>query len=487
MSMHESRQVPGRKGLPGWVLALLYVAVSVLALILAYSSGLHRPQNPYVGLARATGIVAASMLLLQFVTSGRFETISGRIGLDKTMGFHRLAAMAAFAMVLLHVAMSVLRIPHWDVQTLWSRLVLLLTASDMLTATAALVVLAYLVLNARYFRARLAPYPVWRLVHGLLATGMVVLAALHVIEHAHALADPFAFWTMVALCALAALAMLAIYVLRPLSAYAHGFTVQSARRIGPDIAELVLRAPSSGRFAFEAGQFAWLAIGGRHTVTDNPFSIASAPADLPDLRFLVREVGDMTRRVATLAPGTRIAVDGPHGSFVLPPDHKGPVLMIAGGIGIAPVLSHIRQMALSGDTRPVRLIAAARNAASHVARDQIEELGEKLDFKALHLVDEDDGAPGCEMGRCEPAHIARASAGLDLSRTVALVCGPPAMMHAAVEHLLDAGIGRDRIVMEAFDYDAAGDRVTRSVGRRFLATLAAVFALALGLGSAMVR
>jgi predicted ferric reductase len=50
---------------------------------------------------------------------------------------------------------------------------------------------------------------------------------------------------------------------------------------------------------------------------DHPFSIASAAADLPRLRLVIREAGNCTNEFGHIA-GTRVAIDGPHGSFVLP-------------------------------------------------------------------------------------------------------------------------------------------------------------------------
>ncbi|MCZ7594937.1 MAG: ferric reductase-like transmembrane domain-containing protein [Hyphomicrobium sp.] len=50
----------------------------------------------------ALGLTAAALLYLQFLCSGRFETISGRLGIDRTMGFHRIAAYVLLAFAVLH-------------------------------------------------------------------------------------------------------------------------------------------------------------------------------------------------------------------------------------------------------------------------------------------------------------------------------------------------------------------------------------------------
>lgn len=456
-------------------LAVLYLILTAGPVLLASLSGGLNSPTVYPVLARATGVAALAMFMMQFATSGRFELISGRIGLDRTMGFHRLAAKGALWMILLHVAFFLFRGRDGSLDVLWQRLVAYMTTPDLRTGIVAAGLAVLLVITGKHLRGRIIPYQAWRIGHGLLAVALVALSLQHAFAHARFMADPFGATAILVVALLALTSLLVVYVLRPIHAFRPGFKVESARALSPTVAELVLNTDRPERFTFAAGQFVWLTIGRRHTVTDNPFSIASAPSDLPRLRFLIRNAGDMTAAVPRLAPGTPVGVDGPHGSFTLQEAGSGPLLLLAGGIGIAPVMSLLGELAAARDTRPIRMIAGARSRADHIARGEILALMDGLDFEAIFLADT-DGGDDCESGTCRREHVSRLLQGLAPAETTAFVCGPPPMMESAVAILLQAGIPIERIVMERFDFDAGNDAVCASVRHRFIALMATVFA-----------
>jgi predicted ferric reductase len=464
-------KVSTQRGLSGAALAVVYVCVCTAAVAVALLLGL-LTLSLARALTRTTGLAATAMLLAQFVTSGRFEAVSARIGLDRTMGFHRLAAIGLLAMLALHILSLLLRGPS-DLTTALGRLLQYAAAPSMRSGGIATLLLLVLTLWARFGRSRFTRYELWRGIHGLGAMLAAALALHHAWSVGYAVHAPALKLWLGLLLAVAAAAILIVYVLRPLRAYRTGATVAFVHRASHDIIELGIKLPDATPFSFSAGQFAWLAFGGRHTVTDNPFSFASAPRELPLLRFLVREVGDRTQTFAALEPGTSVAIDGPHGSLVLR-GHDGPVLLIAGGIGIAPILSLWRDLLAGAPRHPVRLLAAARDPAGLVARAEIAAA--QGDVRAIFLAEQGD-APGTERGTLAASHLARLLDRLDPAAVRVFLCGPAAMMDAAVDLLLAAGIAPANIVVERFDYDAAKDRLCRAERRRQAAAIAAVFAV----------
>lgn len=469
-----------RSGLSGPVLAALYAAAILVPSISAVAAGAAKPGEAAVV---ATGVAALAMLLAQFVTSGRFEQVSGRLGLDVTMGFHRLAGMAVLALVAIHIAAIPFQYGMPELSRYPIRIARALVAPGNVPGLVSTGLLLVLLPWAKWLRGRGLPYEIWRIAHGMGAVATVVFAAIHAVHRGEFLFTPVAATSIALLAAIGFGSLAVVYAVRPRSAYGRGFKVESARRLSSSVVQLTTRTEVPG-FIFHPGQFAWIAFGGRHTVTDNPFSIASAPEDLPRLEFLVREAGDGTRRVIDLKPGTRVAVDGPHGSFVERGDPVA-IVLIAGGIGIAPVLSILRSAAARGDRRPFRLVYAARRAEDLVAASELGDLAGRLDLRVEMLVEEGDLLAGAKRGRMTVEATRAFVADLDCSRVLAFVCGPPGMMDKAAAMLVDCGFGTDRIVMERFDYDAAHDPVSRSVRRRFLALLAgmaAVLAAVVALG-----
>ncbi len=466
---------PRLRGMPALVLVILYVLLTFGPAFAASLTGGANAPTYWPLLARVSGIAALAMFLMQFVTSGRYETISGKIGLDRSMSFHRVAAYGAVLMVMVHITAFLLRgRAVWSFDLLWQRFVYYLVDPAMLTGVVSVALALILIPVAVFLRRGPLPYPAWRVLHGLLALGMGGFALHHAITNARYFADPFGSTAVYLLAAIAAIALGTIYFIRPFWAYARGFSVKATHDLSPTVTELVLEAPAKSRFRFDAGQFAWLTVNGRHTITDNPFSMASAPSELPEMRFLIRKAGDMSGSVANLKPGMRIGVDGPHGSFTLAEAGPGPIVLIAGGIGIAPILSILRHLRATNDPRPIRLLVTARTPEDHIARDEIEAMKQGRDMQTLFLV-KDDIAAGFEKGRCERHCVERILAGIDPTKATAYVCGSPRIMDTAVGHLIDLGLRHNQVVMERFEYDGAHDAISTALRWKFAALIAAVF------------
>src|SRR5215471_6818678 len=115
----------------------------------------------------------------------------------------------------------------------------------------------------------------------------------------------------------------------------------------------------------------------------------------------IKELGDFTRTVGSIEPGTRAYLDGPHGTFS-PDRHEGPAFaLLAGGIGIAPMMSMLRTFADRGDRRPSVLFYANRHIEDAMFGEELEELTQKLALEVVHVVSQPpDGWQG-ERGRID--------------------------------------------------------------------------------------
>jgi ferredoxin-NADP reductase len=239
--------------------------------------------------------------------------------------------------------------------------------------------------------------------------------------------------------------------------------------------------PGTPRLCYEAGQFVWITEGARRfPLFDHPFSIAGTPLR-PGIRLIVKEAGDFTGRIGILAPGTPIGIDGPHGEFSLRNHPAQAVVLIAGGVGIAPVMGLLRDLVVRRDPRPVRLAYAVGQPANLACLDEIAAAEEVLDLKVM-LVSETGGPDFAgEIGRLDRPRLERLLDGLDRRATVAMICGPGPMVAAVSDLLLDAGLPGERIVYERFDY--ATGPTSRLDRRRRSRSLALGAALAGGVAA----
>jgi ferredoxin-NADP reductase len=206
----------------------------------------------------------------------------------------------------------------------------------------------------------------------------------------------------------------------------------------------------------------------RAPIFDHPFSIADSPKR-PGLSLIIKEAGDFTRTVGSIPPGTPIGIDGPYGEFTLESHDCDSVLLLAGGVGIAPIMGLLRDMLARGDNRPVRLAYAAGSPENFACLEEIEAARSALDLHTL-LVSEVDG-PGWQglIGRLDRDRLDELLEGLDRSRTVALICGPGPMVTGVSDTLLDLGLPMANIVYERFDY--GGGAASRQDRRRTLGFL----------------
>jgi predicted ferric reductase len=433
------------RGLPSGLAALLFVAVALLPLGLALLSG-EAPGSWHEEAGIALGLVGLSLLLLQFAHAGRWRLVSDRTGIDVTMRFHRAAALLLAAFVLLHplafLAPLLLRDPGAGLARLWA----MFTSPRMASGTVAWLALLGTV-GLALARRRLR-YERWRLLHGL---GAVVAAGAGV-AHARGVGLHSGAGAMSALW-LAGLAgaLLLMAWSWPWKAWRLGrgaWRVAGVERLGPGYWELRLAGPAPPRFA--AGQFAWLAFGRAAPWDDNPFSFSSAPGE-DGLRFVVREAGDRTGGIGALPPGLAVRVDGPHGAFTLDRAGDGPLLLVAGGAGIAPILSLARDLDRRGDARQVAVLHGARRADRLVRRDELAAIAARRGWRTLFL-SEEDAPEGVTQGIMDRDRIAALVAGWEAGRVTAMMCGPEPMTMAVARHLEALGVPPGRIVYELFDY-----------------------------------
>ncbi len=476
--MNETTHARRMPGLPGWGLGILYVVIVALPLLLA-ALGDVEPFDIWAELAAATGIAGGVMMLLQLVSSGRFETLSGRIGIDVTMGFHKWAAPIALVLVLLH---PLLLVGPWDdparsAQRLWA----MFTGERLRDGVAALVILLAII-GLGIFREKLpVRYEIWRATHALMALALVILTVVHARAHGIYAAEPLsgAFWIALGIAVVAP--MLWVYARKPRDLARHRWKVSGVRKLAHKLWELTLTSGTGTPLRYDAGQFAWInATHRRVPLADNPFSFSSAPGDGTRLQFIIQEAGDFTRTVGDLPEGRPVALDAPHGSFTAARRDGDAILLIGGGVGVAPIVGILADLAARGETRPVRLIYAARDRASLIDPAEFEPMLAGLDSRALYLVDEDTDDSRLGRGPIGDGHLRAMLDGIDPARASALLCGPGAMMVAVTDTLNDIGVPLDSIEYERFDYsDGAQSRKDRRILTRFRLTGAAVALAAL--------
>lgn len=438
---------------PRRVLIVGYVVLLVAPLALAVMQGLPL-RSLWDELATGAGLVALAILLVEFLLSGRFRLISRRIGMDVTMRWHRVLARVALVLALIHpfLYQGARNPPYpWDATR---QLTLSWEPETILPGAVAWMLLPVLV-GLALSRSDLGrKYQNWRLGHGLLALTIAGFAIWHALAAGRYSADPVLTGVWLALGAVAGACMLRVYLLAPLARLRRPWRVTSVGPIAERTWELVLAPDGHDGLKFQAGQFAWLQVGqGPFSVNDNPFSIASAPSEGPEIRFVIKELGDFTRSLGRIPIGAPAYLDGPFGHLT-PVERDAPgMALIAGGVGIAPMLSILDELRAQGDPRPVTLIYGNRSAAQIVDSDRLAAMERGGHLRLVHVVSEPAEDWTGEVGVIDRPLLRRLFDDEARRSWLFVLCGPPGMLTAVQQDLTALGVPRHRILCESFVYD----------------------------------
>ncbi|MEM9472624.1 MAG: ferredoxin reductase family protein [Pseudomonadota bacterium] len=434
------------------ILVAAYLAITLAPLVLSVLQG--RAIRPFWDeVSSGLAMAAFAILLVEFVLSGRFKVISARIGMDVTMRVHQLLARTALVFILIHPFLYQTPLLNFDLPWDVSRqLTLGLTFGSLASGLIAWIALPALVLTS-IFRDQLPyRYETWRLMHGIGAV-LIALAGMHHTLHAGRYSsDPVlaGFWMVLLAAALGSLAY--SYLIMPLKELSRPFQVASVRKLARRTWELTIKPKSDVGLTFEAGQFVWLNLGNSpFSLHENPFSISSAPGD--DIQFVIKEAGDFTGRIGQVAPGTTAYLDGPHGNLTLKGRSGKGIALIAGGVGVVPLLSIARQLQADRDDRAMVLLYGNRLADQIVYEDELRQLSGQNNREVKFALSEPGPGWSGLTGIIDRTMIDEVFCFDDAAQWIYLVCGPPAMLDVVEHALIARGVPASQIVSERFYYD----------------------------------
>ena len=370
------------------MLVLLGAANAVVVVALwVHGGGLH--DDALTSAGRLTGLLGAYLALISLVVVARGP---------RSSVWHRWAGHAVLWLLVAHTVLVTIGYTvanHAGFLSQFTRMIRELPG--VITATAALVIfIVVAIANAVRRRIR---YETWYFIH--LYTYLAVVLGF---SHQLATGTEFAgdnlartYWYAIYLAALVAVVWRLVRNRR-----------LRVERVTP--AGDVVHVEMSGRIRARPGQFfRWRFLTRGRWFEAHPFSLSAAP---PRVRITVRGVGDFSRGLRDLRPGTRVLAEGPYGGFE---PEASKVVLIAGGVGITPIRALLET--LDGDVVVV-------HRGEPILREELDELGVAV-LDRLALVP-------------------------DLAEREAYVCGSPEMVDATVASLREAGVRR--IVTERFAF-----------------------------------
>jgi len=205
--------------------------------------------------------------------------------------------------------------------------------------------------------------------------------------------------------------------------------------------ELLL--PGGESLDHEPGQFVEVSLFG---VGEAPISVCSSPTRRDAFELCIRNAGRLTEALHRKKVGDEVGIRGPFGvGFPVVPLQGNDILLVAGGLGIAPLRSLINYILDNRrDFGRVDILLGCRDPESMLFSDELALWEERVDINFC-----------CSVDRCAPdwegnvGVIASLIPGvtIDPLKTFAVVCGPPVMYRSVVDKLLEKGVPHSQIYL----------------------------------------
>jgi predicted ferric reductase len=385
----------------------------------------------FTSIGRVTGLLGAYAALIQVVLLARFTWLEHLVGFDRLTVWHRFNGKLCLYLVLAHTLFITLGYASMDkvpVPTEVSRL--LGEYTGVLAATIGTALMAAIVVTSLVIVRRKLRYETWYAIHFTVYLA-IALAWFHQIPTGNEFSvnqTAADYWTSLYLATLALLLIFRVAV--PVyQAFWHQMRVAEVIHEAPGVVSLRITGRHLDRLRAQGGQFfLWRFLSKGRWWASHPFSISESPNGT-SLRITVKGVGDFTRRLGEIRPGTRVIAEGPFGVFTGALRTREKVAFIAGGIGITPIRAMLEEM--QGD---LVLIYRVMRESDLVFQHELDAFTRTRGIKVLYVIGDHRGPEGAYL--MSPAHLRQILP--DINAREIYVCGPPVMMDVMLRNLREA-------------------------------------------------
>jgi predicted ferric reductase len=434
-----------------WDLTVVLVANVVLAVAMWVRHGglqtLSTAGGPMTAVGQLSGLLAMLAILVELLLMGRIPWLERRLGFDRLVVLHRWTGFAVLDLVLLHSITVTVGYAQSSRQSIPGQVLdFVRHYPDVLMAiVAAGLIVAVGVSSMRASRRRLVR-ETWYSIHLYVYLAVALSFAHQLAVGTDLSGDTVARWWW---CTLTVATLAAVVWFRLLVPVAfnvrHGFRISHVVAEAPGVVSYHVTGRALRSVRAEAGQFFMVRLLTRDGWwRANPFSLSAAP-DGRSLRFTIKALGDHSARLQHVAPGTRVVLEGPLGTFTASRRTRPRVALIAGGIGITPLRAMLDDLVRRAGEVTL-LYRVARREDILFGNELRQYVGLGVDVRVL--VDDrigDDRTDG--LGIPALRELVPDLAGRDV-----YLCGPPPFVDALVRRLRRIGVPTARIHHERFDY-----------------------------------
>lgn len=393
-------------------------------------------------LARVSGLLAGYLAAVLLLLMSRTPVLERRVGPDVLARWHSRGGRWFLGLALVHAgAAGRVAARQQDIVTAAIGVLGLPGLTAATVGTGLFVAIAGL--SVRAVRRRLS-YEAWHAVHLLTYVG-IALSFLHELAGPNLAGQPVVqvAWSLLPAWALALVAR--FRVLAPLgNVWRHRLRVTAVVPEADGVVSVVMRGRHVTELNARPGQFfRWRFLTAATWRTAHPFSLSAVPHD-DELRITVKALGEGSRLVHAVRPGTLVLPEGPSGAMTAERRSRPSVLLIAGGVGITPMRALFESLDV-GDGRLTLLYRATR-PDDVVFREELEELAHRRGCEIVWMV-----GPSADPALQMTAENLRRLVP-DVAERDVYLCASPRLSEVVRAGLREAGLPGRRLHEEAFSF-----------------------------------
>ncbi|WP_201556982.1 ferric reductase-like transmembrane domain-containing protein [Psychrobacter sp. 72-O-c] len=409
--------------------------ISSIVLITSIAVVIQIPSNTWATAATASLILGASALACMAtscILASRWHSIEWLFGgLDRVYETHKWIGIWALVFAAYHLVFKA-ELDAWELASIlelpkyWTRLVRQLS----------FVVLGLIILLALN---RKIPYGNWRWLHKF-SGPLFLIVILHwlSIESPITLTSPAGIW-LALLCTVGVIA--ALYkLLYPFIAKSGEYKLSTVSH-GKAAVHLEFEPVRNG-FVFEAGQFAFISLKAAGLHEPHPFTIANAYSDNGHIHFVIRELGDYTKKLSKkVKVGMLADIYAPYGNFKRQPSAKREI-WIGAGVGISPFISWLEDKTI-GHFERATLVYCFDPARAFPSAEHMQEMTVQSGAEFV-------ANPSGSEALAET--IRQATSEVDPKDVQISFCGPEGLLQKVQELMKENSIPTNNIHYEFFDF-----------------------------------
>jgi predicted ferric reductase len=395
--------------------------------------------------SRLCALVGTYFAVLGIFLIARIPFVERGVGHDRLVTWHRKMAPYSLFLIGFHVIFVVVGYAGQDQLPLYKELWAVLTTFYWMWAALGGFVLMVMAGVTSYKKARAKmSYETWWIIH-IYTYAAVALSFMHqVLNGSMFVGHPLArlYWT--AIYVLMGASVLYWRIGLPLvRSMRHNIKVDRVVIEGPGVVSVIMRGRKLHMLAAQGGQFfSWRFLTQGHLLVAHPYSLSAAPTE-HYVRITVKDLGDHSRSLALLRPGTRVFVEGPYGAFTAGRASSPHVVLVGGGVGITPIRAIVEEFK---NGVQMDVIFRASKEEDLVLREELDYLAANSDgtIRVHYLVGSRKNHP---MDARSLTKLVPSFADADI-----YICGPTPLVDSVRKAAQDVGVPKDKFHDEAFGY-----------------------------------